>query len=128
MRATFLAGPLGNSPNSSLVEAPVPVVIRRSVGALPELAAPWRQNSTIFQWAGVSAAMPSSFASSTAISLVHSPGTVIKPSSLTCTVLPAIVRVAIVFLLLKMMLVNPLVGVDLLGLRADDVQHAHGQR
>ncbi len=37
MRATFLAGPLGNSANRSLVETPDPVVIWRKVGALPEL-------------------------------------------------------------------------------------------
>jgi hypothetical protein len=37
--ATFLAGPLGNRVNKSLVVAPDPVVIWRRVGALPEVAA-----------------------------------------------------------------------------------------
>gem|GEM_PF-7053006 len=39
IRATFLAGPLGNKANKSLVETPVPVVIWRSVGDLPPLMA-----------------------------------------------------------------------------------------
>ena len=39
MWATFLAGPLGNRPKSSLVETPVPVVIWRRVGALPRFRA-----------------------------------------------------------------------------------------
>jgi hypothetical protein len=44
----LLAGPLGNNANNSLVGVLVLVVMRCS-GALPELAASWRQNSMIFQ-------------------------------------------------------------------------------
>ena len=46
-------------------------------------AAVARQKSITFQCSGVSLAMPSSLAISVAISLVHSAGFVMKPSSLT---------------------------------------------
>src|SRR5512139_4299299 len=97
IRATFFAGPFGKRAKRSLVETPAWVVMRRSVGDLPLAVPSWRQKSITFQWAGVSSAIPSSLAISTAISLVHSAGTVMKPSPSTWTVLPAISRVAICY-------------------------------
>src|SRR3989304_3526877 len=121
MWATFLAGPLGNKANISLVVIPAPVVMVRSVGALPESLALRRQNSMTFQWASVSSGIPSCWAIATAISRVHCPGSVRKPSSLTATGFPAIVRVSMLALLiLRSLCVGG--GFAIGGLSPDDVQ------
>src|SRR5665811_433348 len=136
MRATFFAGPFGNRPNSSLVVTPVPVVICRSVGDFPfNFCAESRQKSITLQWASVSSPRFSSPAISTAMSLVHSAGSVMYPSSFTCTSIPAIDLVAtrpsscrsVVLPLSSPRGVSPARVMSLLTghLRADYAEHPH---